>query len=82
MPTLNFGALHNYAASPTGIEIPLLISAARDRSIRVLAKVDTDAENCIFRREHAEELELSANDGERKTFATATGTLLEPRGIW
>ena len=74
MESLNFRIRYDYASSPSGIEVPLTISADTQRSIGVLAKIDTGADFCVFRRELADELELRVEEGERKRFSTATGS--------
>jgi len=40
-----------------------------------MAQVDTGASNCLFRREHGEVLKLKMEDGDPRTFSTATGPL-------
>ncbi len=79
VPTLAFNKVHRYVTALSGIEVPIVVSVAPDRSVGLLAKVDTGADYCIFQREHADELELRMEDGEKKRFATATGAL-ETRG--
>jgi hypothetical protein len=77
--TLAFNTVHHYANSPSGIEVVVGVSVAQNRSVELVAKVDTGADCCVFQREYADELELHMEDGEKKKFATQTGAL-ETRG--
>ncbi len=79
VPTLDFSTKYPYAKSPSGIEVPVIISVDRNRSVALAAKVDTGADCCVFRREYADELGIHLEEGERKRFATQTGAL-ETRG--
>ncbi len=72
--TLTFRHTHNYAdQSGSGITIPIGLSVGA-KSVRLLAKLDTGASNCIFQREYGEQLGLVLEDGEYRTFQTATST--------
>lgn len=72
--TLNFRRTHNYAAqSRQGISLPIRLSSG-ERSVRLLAKLDTGATNCIIQRGYAEALGLRVEDGEVRTFRTANSS--------
>ena len=61
--TLTFRLKYNYAASKTGVEVPVTLRVVGARAVRLLAKVDTGASFCIFQREHAEELGIDVERG-------------------
>jgi hypothetical protein len=48
--------------------------------VRILAKLDTGADNCIFQRAYGEELGLDIESGDPRTFYTATGNFFEAFG--
>jgi hypothetical protein len=70
---LTFAIEHGYQSSPAGIEVPIILERDEARSVRLLAKVDTGATDCIFQRDYADQLGLPVESGERKTFSTITG---------
>ena len=71
--TLTFQSKHDYSRSVSGIEVPVGLKAGNGLSVRLLAKVDTGATNCIFQRDYAEQLGIDVESGERRTFRTAVG---------
>jgi len=66
-----FAAEHEYRNSSSGIEVPVILTTDDDRSVRLLAKVDTGAADCIFQRDYAEHLGLEVESGTSKTYSTA-----------
>jgi hypothetical protein len=74
MYQLNFRMLYNYTRTKDGITIPVSLSYG-GISERAQAKVDTGAENCLFRREIGEALEIDIESGLPKTFSVLTGTV-------
>jgi len=78
--TLTFRSRHDYSSSVVGIDIPVGLKIGDGRSVRLLAKVDTGAANCIFQRDYAEQLGIDVESGERKTFGTAVGSRFDAYG--
>lgn len=74
METLTFAVTHPYARSAAGIEVPISLRIDGARCVRLLAKLDTGAECCIFQRDYAEQLEINVESGVPKTFHTVTGS--------
>jgi hypothetical protein len=74
MYQLNFQTLCNYTRTNDRITIPVSLSRG-GISERAQAKVDTGAENCLFRREIGEALEIDVESGLPKTFSTLAGTI-------
>ena len=72
--TLTFRSRYDYSRSVVGIDVPVGLKIGDGRSVRLLAKVDTGAANCIFQRDYAEQLGIDVENGERKTFGTAAGS--------
>ena len=74
MPTtLTFRQTHRYADHGlTGITIPIVLSVG-NKITRLLAKLDTGADRCYFRREHGEQLALNIEAGRHVTVYTAAG---------
>ena len=73
LETLTFASKYNYSDAIAGIEVPISLTAGDGRSVRLLAKVDTGASFCIFKREYAEQLGLRVESGQHQVLATATG---------
>ena len=73
MDQLAFRWRHSYKDSISGIEVPITLSTSEGRSVQLIAKVDTGAAFCIFRRNYADELGIVVEDGERKMVQTANG---------
>ena len=74
METLTFLSKHSYVHSKTGIEVPITLSAGQSRSVRLLAKVDTGADFCIFQRDYADELGIEVETGIHQVIGTAAGS--------
>lgn len=74
MYQLNFQMLYNYNRTKDGITIPVSLSQGGLLE-RAQAKVDTGAENCLFRREIGEALEINIESGLPKTFSTLAGSI-------
>lgn len=64
-----------YDPSEWGIGLPVELSS-NGRSVRLIAKLDTGAENCIFQRIYGEQLGFQIETGELKRFSTQTGSLV------
>jgi hypothetical protein len=74
MHQLNFPLLYHFTRTKDGITIP--VSLGQGTLIaQTVAKIDTGAEYCLFRREIGEALELEIESGLPKNFATLTGTI-------
>ena len=73
LETLTFKQRHKYNTED-GIQVVVDFRTGRAGPIRTRAKIDTGAARCIFRREHAEALEIVVEDGELVRFRTATGS--------
>ncbi len=68
---LTFHRSHDYSAQSTdGITVPIELTAGQ-RTVRLLAKVDTGASFCIFARDYGEQLGLNIEGGDRITVHTA-----------
>lgn len=70
--TLSFRERQNYDPGEDGITVPVILSTGY-KQVRLLAKVDTGAANCIFQREYAEELGIDVETGSPKNFDTVVG---------
>ncbi|HTR37685.1 MAG TPA: hypothetical protein VMH80_17380 [Bryobacteraceae bacterium] len=73
MKTLTFGVEHSYSYSAAGIEVPVCLKMDNARNVRLHAKVDTGAADCIFQKDYADQLAIEVEKGALKTFWTATG---------
>lgn len=74
MHTLQFDLMHKYL-DERGISVEVILGYSGVET-KTLAKVDTGAEMCIFKREHAEGLGLDVERGFRQAIATATGSFV------
>jgi hypothetical protein len=74
MHQLSFQLLYRYTRTKDGITIPVSLSRGGLYE-KAQAKVDTGAENCLFRREIGEALGIDIESGLPKTFSALTGTL-------
>jgi hypothetical protein len=72
MFSLSFEFKHSYTPTAMGIEIPITLESGEGQ-VRILAKVDTGAEYCIFQREHGEALGLEIESGIPLSMTTASG---------
>ena len=79
MHNLTFQSKYDYAPSRVGIEIPVDLRA-NGRSVRLVAKVDTGADFCIFQRDYADELGLDIEAGEHKVVTTVRGERFDVYG--
>lgn len=70
---LSFRVLYEYDSRVKGITVPIGLNY-RDNEVRLLAKIDTGADNCIFQREYGEMIGLTIEDGQHQKFETGTGT--------
>ncbi len=69
---LSFTESYDYDTLKIGITVPTKLFFG-DKFVRLEAKVDTGAENCIFERTHAERLGIDVESGELIIFNTAAG---------
>lgn len=74
MHQLSFPLRYQFTRTKDGLMIPVSLSSGLLYE-QTMAKVDTGAEHCLFRREIAEMLTLDVESGLPKTFRTLTGTL-------
>lgn len=72
LETLEFARRHSYLAGRIGIEVPISLTAA-DGTVRLIAKLDTGADFCIFQRASGEQLGLNVDSGQPQKISTATG---------
>src|SRR3990172_1082507 len=72
---LSFDIVHEYMAAARDITVPVQLELGRHR-IRLHAKLDTGASNCIFQRDYGELLGLDVETGAHMEFGTATGSFV------
>jgi predicted aspartyl protease len=72
---LSFERLISYDAGQSGITVDTTLKLA-EKSVSLVAKVDTGASYCIFERKHALSLGLSIESGLKQPISTATGRFL------
>lgn len=73
MHTLSFRSRLEYDSGKVGIDVPVII-ATEWVSMEVVAKLDTGASHCVFRREIAELLGLDLESGVPMRIGTLTGS--------
>jgi hypothetical protein len=71
MPALSFDVTHIYVSND-GIEIPLVISSGR-KEVQTSGYANCGAEACIFSNEIGQMLGIDIEDGEPKSFGSASG---------
>jgi hypothetical protein len=71
---INFTERYHYQTAPGGIEVPTTISSG-ERIATFMAKVDTGAQYCLFKREHGEQLDLDLEAGVPITLDSLGGPL-------
>ncbi|MCY7348893.1 MAG: hypothetical protein LH614_22105 [Pyrinomonadaceae bacterium] len=69
---LSFTEIYDYDTLKIGITVPTKLFFG-ENFVRLEAKVDTGAENCIFERTHAERLNIDVESGDLIIFNTAAG---------
>lgn len=69
---LTFSVEYKFDTTLKGISIPVILSL-KNETVDFLAKVDTGADFCIFKREHGEALGLDIETGYLQTFDTVAG---------
>ena len=74
MHQLSFPLRYQFTRTKDGLMIPVSLSSGAQYE-QTMAKVDTGAEHCLFRREIAEMLALEVESGLPNTFRTLTGTI-------
>lgn len=74
MHQLSFPLRYQFTRTKDGLMIPVSLQSGSLHE-QTMAKVDTGAEHCLFRREIAEMLALNVKSGLPKTFRTLTGTI-------
>jgi hypothetical protein len=72
VPTLGFTTSYRYDDSEHGILVPLWLCLG-DQSVRLIAKLDSGASNCIFERRYGELLGLNVEAGRCQYFHTMAG---------
>jgi hypothetical protein len=72
---LTFGVHYHYDTTRKGITVPVILSV-NNQVVDLLAKVDTGADFCIFKREHGEALGLDIETGQAQKIATVSGAFL------
>lgn len=73
--TLSFAVTHNYDTRKAGITVDVLLRLG-GIEVEVVAKLDTGASFCIFRRIYGELLGLTIESGQPETLSTPTGSFL------
>jgi hypothetical protein len=73
--SLSFRERQDYDPGEDGITVSVILSTGY-KQVRLLAKVDTGASNCIFQREYGEELGLDLEAGTPKRFGTVVDSFL------
>ena len=71
--SLSFSTLTEYDSGQPGINVPVILRLAGSEA-QCLAKIDTGASDCIFRRFQGELLDLAIEQGDLRDFSTATGS--------
>jgi hypothetical protein len=71
--SLSFSTLIDYDSGQPGISVPVILRLA-GREAQCLAKIDTGASDCIFRRFQGELLDLDIERGDPRDFSTATAS--------
>lgn len=69
-----FHERYSYFNARTGIEVPVTLTTDGDRTVRLLAKVDTGVAFCIFQREYGDQLGIEVETGVRQIVGTANGS--------
>ena len=70
---LSFDKLHFYDSGKSGISIPVTLRIGQSVE-SLMAKIDTGASHCIFRRIYGEQLGLDIERGYLLQVSTPTGT--------
>jgi hypothetical protein len=73
--TLSFAVAHNYDTRKVGITIDVVLRLG-GKEVEVVAKLDTGASFCIFRRIYGELFGLTIESGQPETLSTPTGSFL------
>jgi hypothetical protein len=66
---LRFSNRYTYDSRREGITVPAVLKAGA-KTVALLAKIDTGAEDCLFEHSFAEALGLRVEDGLRKGYST------------
>jgi hypothetical protein len=69
---MSFHIRYQYRSSDNGVIVPVLLSIG-SASVKLAARVDTGAQNCLFQRDYAEALSIDVETGTRQGFSTAAG---------
>lgn len=69
---LTFSALHLYNSEEPGITLPVRLICGAG-VVDLIAKLDTGATHCIFRRNYADSLDIDVETGEETKIETASG---------
>lgn len=73
--SLNFAVTHSYDTRKAGITMDVLLRLD-GKDVEVVAKLDTGASFCIFRRIYGDLLGLQIESGRPETLSTPTGSFL------
>ena len=76
MYDITYSHREHYSSLEPGISVEVTLRVDRNDEVRVRAKLDSGANNCIFQRQYADMLGLVFENGERRTFSTATGSFV------
>lgn len=68
--TLHFSDSYTYDSREEGITVTARLNSG-EKTVDLLAKIDTGASDCLFDRSYAEALGLRVEEGIRKSYATA-----------
>jgi len=72
---VSFDQAFEYDTLKTGITV-LVVLQYGGKEIDFEAKIDTGATHCVFKRKHAERLDIDVESGTLENFSTATGDFL------
>jgi len=70
--SLSFAVSHSYETSTRGVTVPVSLRSGAD-TVKLFAKVDTGAEDCLFDRGFGEALGIEVERGVLKNYATVAG---------
>jgi hypothetical protein len=71
--TLRFANREEYDSKVEGITVGVALSWVRKEPVRLVAKIDTGASDCLFQRRFADALELDLEGGQGRWFSTVAG---------
>ncbi|NJM52864.1 MAG: hypothetical protein HC846_05410 [Blastocatellia bacterium] len=74
MPTLTFAEQIKYPHDDFGITLEIVLIAEVNNPVSATVKLDTGSTFCVFEKFYADLLGLKIENGEAKSFRTATGS--------